>query len=196
MCSHVVHHIVNESEIVIREVEVMEKICAVIDLEGFQLESMGGFHVRELGFCDWERNRKGSVTYETFGRVSDLPEKDRKSVVFVTNKIHGLSYYPTPQENAYPPWRIDDHVRAIYQMAKTRQRDRIGYKGGHVEKDLLERLKIPSHNLEDDGCPRFREMKRLAGVESCGHHRNPRIHHCPKVECEHFVNWMREKSDL
>ena len=174
----------------------MEKICAVIDLEGFQLNSMGGFHVRELGFCDWACYRKGSVAYETFGRFIDLPKEDRKNVAFVTNQIHGLPYSPAPQENACAPWLIDDHVRAIYQQAKTRQRDHIGYKGGHVEKDLLERLNIPSYNLEEDGCPPFRKMKRLAGVKDCGHHRNPRVHHCPKVECEHFVCWMREKSGL
>ena len=174
----------------------MEKICAVIDLEGFHLNSMGGFHLRELGFCDVERYRKGSIAYETFGRFSDLPEEDRKTAAFAMTRIHGLPYTPRSRENAYPPWKIDDHVRALYQMSKTRQRDHIGYKGGHVEKDLLDRLNIPSHNLEDDGCPPFREMKRLAGVEGCGHHRNPRIHHCPKVECEHFVHWMREKSGL
>ena len=174
----------------------MEKVCAVIDLEGFHLNSMGGFHVRELGFCDWECHRKASATYQTYGRFIDLPKEDRKTAAFVMTRIHGLSYTPSSQENAYPPWRIHDHVRAIYQQAKTRQRGHIGYKGGHVEKDLLERLNIPSHNLEDDGCPPFRKMKRLSGVWGCGHHQDPRIHHCPMVECEHFVHWMRGKSGL
>ena len=164
---------------------VMDKVCAVIDLEGFHLKSRGGFHVRELGFCDWKRYLKGTRAYETYGVLTDLPKEDRKTAVFVMTRIHGLPYSPAPQENARPSWEIDDDVRAIYQQCKTRQRDHIGYKGGHVEKDLLQRLGIPSHNLEDDGCPPFRQMTRLPRVRGCGHHQEPRIHHCPMVECEH-----------
>ena len=174
----------------------MDKICAVIDLEGFHIKSRGGFHVRKLGFCDWKRHRMGSRSYQTFGVFRDLPKQDRITAAYVMKHIHGLSYSPSPWENARPPYEIHDDVVAIYQQYKTTQRDRIGYKGGHVEKDLLAILNIPSRNLEDNGCPPFRKMDRLVGVRRCGHHQKPWIHHCPMVECVHFVNWMRQKSGL
>ena len=81
----------------------MDKVCVVIDLEGYHLKSRGGFHVWELGFCDWERHRKGVVAYETYGVLTDLPREDRKTAIFVMTHIHGLPYSPSPQENAYPP---------------------------------------------------------------------------------------------
>ena len=175
----------------------MEKICMVIDLEGFQIKSRGGFHFRELGFCDWKRLHVGSKSYQIeAGYLMNLPLRDRKTVEYVTKHIHGLPYTPAPQENARPPSEIDDDVCALYRLHRTQQRDHIGYKGGPVERDLLTRLNIPSHDLEIDGCPPLRRMERLIGVTGCGHHKNPTIHHCPRSECTHYVNWMRQESGL
>lgn len=169
----------------------------MIDLEGFHIKSRGGFHTRELGFCDWKRHHMGSKSYQVeSGDRMNLPMRDRKTVEYVIKHIHGLPYTPKPQENAKPPYEIRDDVLALYQQHRTPQRDLIGYKGGQVEKDLLASLNIPSHNLEEDGCPRFRDMEVLMGVWGCGHHQKPWIHHCPKIECVHFVNWMRRESGL
>ena len=30
----------------------------------------------------------------------------------------------------------------------------------------------------------------------CGHHDEPLRHHCPRVECYHFVSWMRHQCGL
>ena len=174
----------------------MDKICLVIDLEGFNKKSRGGFHVREMGFCDWKRQHIGAISYQTFSELDNLPPPDRMTVKFTIKHIHGLPYTPRPEENARDPCGIDDDVRALYQLHRTPQRDRIGYKGGYVEKELLARIDIPGHDLEQDGCPPFRDMPRLRGVTSCGHHKNKAIHHCPRSECAHFVNWMRQKSGL
>ena len=35
----------------------------------------------------------------------------------------------------------------------------VGYKGGHVEKDLLQKLNIPSLNLETLGCPKYDDLR-------------------------------------
>ena len=170
----------------------MEHICLVIDLEGFHIKSKGGFHVREMGFCDWTSQSVGSKSYQTFGAFKDLSFQDRKTAAFVIDKIHGLPYKAKPQENARPPQELDTDIRSLYEQHKTPQRHIIAYKGGHVERDLLTRLNIPSYNLEESGCPPFRCMKRLTGVLGCGHHNNPSLHHCPMVECFHFVDWMKK----
>ena len=86
----------------------------VIDLEGFSIKSRGGFHVRELGFCDWKRLHMGSKSYKIdTGYLVRLPVRDRKTVEYVTKHIHGLPYTPAPQENARPPSEIDD-VLTLY----------------------------------------------------------------------------------
>ena len=61
----------------------------------------------------------------------------------------------------------------------------IGYKGGHVEKDFLQRLGIPSVNLEEFGCPKFEHLTApdFNPVEGCGFH--VRQSHCAMVKCEH-----------
>ena len=174
----------------------MDKICVVIDLEGFQIKSRGGFYTRELGYCDWQRHHIGSKHYQTSGCLMDLPMRDRKTCEYVTKHIHGLSYTARPWENARPPRDLHNDVRALYEQHRTPHRYLVGYKGGHVEKDLLDSLNIPSHNLEEDGCPRFLDMELLIGVWGCGNHQKPSIHHCPVIECVHFVNWMRKESGL
>ena len=73
-------------------VSVMDKICVVIDLEGFQVKSRGGFQVRELGYCDWRRVHAGSYRYQLTGYVKDLPKEEQATVSFVTKHVHGLPY--------------------------------------------------------------------------------------------------------
>lgn len=174
----------------------MDKICVVIDLEGFQVKSRGGFQVRELGYCDWQRHHAGSYRYQLPGYLKDLPKQDQLTVKYVTKHVHGLPYRAFSREKARPADEIHEDVRGLYERHRTSERNVVGYKGGHVERDLLNELNIPSHDLEQDGCPPFGRMELLGGVEGCGHHKDPSTHHCALVECVHFVNWMRRQSGL
>ena len=174
----------------------MDKICVVIDLEGFQVKSRGGFQVRELGYCDWQRHHAGSYRYQLPGYLKDLPKQDQLTVKYVTQHVHGLPYRAFSREKARPADEIHEDVRGLYERHRTSERNVVGYKGGHVERDLLNELNISSHDLEQDGCPPFCRMELLVGVEGCGHHKDPSTHHCALVECVHFANWMRRQSGL
>lgn len=66
----------------------------------------------------------------------------------------------------------------------------MGFKGGHVEKDLLLSLNIPYIDLEQWGCPKFDKLPRPLGL-GCGCHANAETHHCPQLECEAFWTWTR-----
>ena len=114
----------------------------------------------------------------------------------MTKHVHGLPYRAFSREKARPAHEIEKDVRGLYERHRTSERNVVGYKGGHVERDLLNELNIPSHDLEQDGCPPFGRMELLGGVEGCGHHKDPSTHHCALVECVHFVNWMRRQSGL
>ena len=72
----------------------------------------------------------------------------------------------------------------IWQKCQTPQAFTVAYKGGHVEKDILEQMRIPSVNLETWGCPKY-ELCTTPPFD-CGCHFNPRFH-CILSECYAFM---------
>ena len=70
-------------------------------------------------------------------------------------KIHGLSYQPRKEEDAKEWYTLEDTVHSC----KKEGRDIVAYKGGHVERDLLNKLHIPCLNLETFGCPKYDVLK-------------------------------------
>ena len=74
---------------------------------------------------------------------------------FVISKIHGLSYQPSQTEHEQNPRIVGTLIKDFYQDYSTVERAVVGYKGGHMEKDVLTQLNIPSLNLETVGCPRY-----------------------------------------
>ena len=66
-------------------------------------------------------------------------------------------------------------VKKLYQKYKTNTRTVVGYKGGHVEKELLQTLNIPSLNLETLGCAKYDVLRTQFLSESllpsCGFHK-------------------------
>ena len=84
----------------------------------------------------------------------------------------------------------------LYQRSKTVERPYVAYKGGTIERDLLKKLNIPAGNLEEAGCPKFKRLLQLCTLGSCGQHEDLFRHHCPRVECYHFVQWLRSRLNL
>jgi hypothetical protein len=91
---------------------------------------------------------------------------------------------------------VDTIVRKFYSAYRINENSVIAYKGGSFERTLLNRLNIPSFNLELFGCPKdvdiFPEMPWL---ECCGQHlllknNKDTYKHCPHVEVEAFLHWL------
>ena len=175
-----------------------DNLCLILDLEGFFINKR--FHVRELGYVTWNGGHGRHafsipIPYET------LKDQDKRSVSFVCRKIHGLTYQPTRAEQVQNPLVIGILVQQIYQESckfSKGQRTVVGYKGGHVEKDLLEKLNIPSLNLEIMGCPKYDVLKTQFNslLPSCGFHKDDSIHHCPVQECHAFWKWYQSVFDV
>ena len=169
------------------------KTCLVLDLDGFITSQ--GFLAREMGWwCFDDSSRGGSYQYLPkipYGRLSN---SDKNVIKYVQRHIHGLSYYP--QASARPHYCLDDDVKELYKKYKTSTLIYVAYKGGTLERDLLQRLNIPCWNLEEAGCPKFERLSRLGTISSCGQHKNFLHHHCPRVECYHFVQWLRRYLNL
>ena len=124
---------------------VKDKVCMILDLKGFFVDKT--FRVRELGYYTWQ---------EKFGRQAfymktdwgNLSPRDRKAVSCVNYNVHGVTYQPRREEKAYEYYRVEEAMRDLYEACKTDTRTVVTYKGGHVEKDLLNNLNIPCVNLE------------------------------------------------
>lgn len=163
---------------------VIDNICGLIDLSGSIVN--GNFITREFGYVGMGRQFKDtkSSLFDFKPFMTDMVDLSRLSRHKKTKTRREIIVYNIND--------LDDHVVRFYDAVKTKRKDVLGYKGGHVEKDILEDLDIPSVNIEDMGCPRFDDLRcerfnRLA----CQYHRNQSLH-CPKAEVAAFKEWLEE----
>jgi len=168
---------------------VKDNLCLVIDLEGFFVQKK--FQVREMGYYSWNEHF-GRYAFFQPTTLKDLSHKDKKTVNFTKHKIHGLTYQPRYRERAYKQDQVHDVLLRLYNQYKTEERTVVAYKGGHVEKDCLDKLNIPNINLERLGCPKTEQLNHtiVEPLASCGFHLNETIHHCPMTECHAFWLWL------
>ena len=105
--------------------------------------------------------------------------KDKKTANFAKHNIHRLTDQPLYRERAYAQDQVNNVLRRLYNQYKTRERSVVAYKGGHVEKDLLDKLDI--RNL---GLPKYERLKQtiVEPFSNCGFHFNDNIYHCPMTE--------------
>ena len=138
-----------------RRIEVLQDdLCFFLDL-GFFLNKT--FYVRELAYYTWN-GEHGRHAFFIPVPYKNLSDKDKQTVNFVRRKIHGLTYQPLKAEHFEKPEVLGELIKDIYLMYKdcsNGERTMVGYKGGHVEKDLLMKVNIPYLNLETLGCLKY-----------------------------------------
>lgn len=174
----------------------MERICLVVDFDGFQLRNRP-FMPREVGYVPMEDEEPGHYSFDLSASVELRDEKDRKSVWYCRKFLHGLPLYPRRNEMCRAPEFLDDLLQQLYEEHKTEDKDLVAYKGGVCEKVKLEQLGIPSVNLEDFGCPKFDRIKdfypKLQGT--CWLHDKPKTgdtFHCVVAEVLTFKAWVQD----
>ena len=168
----------------------MDRVVGIIDMDGFTISRK--FYCKELGVIKIKNNEAASYNFNLGINWCDLNGKDKEHCNFVSQKIHKL---PFNDPKGIPLGKLENIVCEFYQSAKYETWSTIGYKGGHFERDLLQKLNIPYVNLEDFGCPKAEHLfNRLVWLETCGKHfgEDPYLH-CPKVEVEAFAHWFKEK---
>ena len=169
----------------------MDQITLIIDLEGFHLSS--GFLVRELGWCTIKGENDSQHFYSRL-RYRDLNYKDRRTVNYVYRHMcMDYASKPAYKEAALP--QRDVEARDLTRLYRG---GLIAYKGGHLEKDLLDKMGLPSVNLEEFGCPKADSLwsqDRIHHGTSCGLHKDQlfKMVHCPKQETYLFFNWLQNK---
>lgn len=164
----------------------MDQVTLILDIDGYRLKS-GQFIVRELGWCTMKGENDSQHFYSPL-RYHDLSYKDRRTVNYIYRHVHGLRFEANYREAALPQRDVAGVIRALYKGGL------IAYKGGHIEKELLDKLGLPCVNLEDFGCPRADSLwsKHYPTGTSCGHHKiDTKFIHCPKQETYLFFQWLK-----
>lgn len=112
-----------------------------------------------MGWRSWNDHR-GNMKYKMPHYFITLSEKDKVNANYVTNRIHRLTFNVGDHEHPKPQDCLYQDVYELNNTFKTPQQDLVGYKRGHFEKDVLNKLNIPCINLEEWGCPKFKKLMK------------------------------------
>jgi hypothetical protein len=168
-------------------------IVGIIDLDGFCIQKT--FFCRELGVITHGDTYGTSFHFNTPLQFAKLSEKDKIQVKYVQECIHGLSL---GDNKALDQHMVNVIVKRFYEAYRIDTNSVIAYKGGSFERTLLEKLGIPSFNLELLGCPKAENIyHEMVWLECCGQHtllknKNETYKHCPRVEVEAYLHWFEQ----
>ena len=122
------------------------QVTLILDIDGFRLSS-GQFLVRELGWCTIKGENDSQHFYSSL-RYKDLSYKDRRTVNYVYRHVHGLRFEAAYKEAALPQRDVEGVIRVLYKEGL------IAFKGGQIEKEILDNMGLPYVDLEEFNCPR------------------------------------------
>ena len=166
----------------------LDDVCLVIDMECFRVNNV--YQCRELGYCSW-RGDSGRVAVKPAKPLNRLTPRERQQAHFLTREIHGLFYTVDKRENAI--FSVTCFMKQLYDEFATQDRQRVAFKGGRIELDLLNYLGMPYLDLETLGCPKYDQLRQHGKQEqTCGWHAIPNKHHCAMAECIAFFDWYRD----
>jgi hypothetical protein len=189
-------------------------ICAIVDFEAFQHNDCK--YIREIGWINFNSSEPINIHVnipknEFLQRLSD--PRIRRTFEYVRNKVHGLSYFPAFGMKTIMSSQIEMMINMLYTSAKTSKRYIVGYKGGLLEKEVLESLNIPCVNLEicfpslpaaHKYIPLGGSMASLPAIKKnfCGfhgyiqggngeyHHINYTQFHCASTDVKFYRDWI------
>lgn len=164
----------------------LSQVTLILGIDGFRLSS-GQFLVRELGWCTIKGENDSQHFYSPL-RYRDLSYKDRRTVNYVYRQVHGLRFEAPYKEAALPQRDVEGVIRTLYKEGL------IAFKGGQIEKEILDKMGLPCVDLEKYGCPKADVLwsKDYLTGTSCGHHKVDTMTfiHCPKQETFLFFQWL------
>lgn len=163
-------------------------ICAYLNIQGFAHKKLT--RVRELGWVT-----KNSATPQNFHvHPGTLPFNDnaaRVSFMHEKYRVHGLDFYPN--DRFVPHHEVRQIISDLYQGASRYGCDVVAYKGGVLEKKILDELGIPSINL-DAVVPKFSDFPDVNFYKrfDCGKHAycNLGWHFCSSCRVMYYRDYV------
>ena len=125
-------------------------------MDGFLIRRK--FYCKELGVLEIGGDNARSHFFDLEINWDDLSEKDKKTCAYTMKYIHKLPFEVPEGVRAYKQSQLEDIIVKFYNEVKQSKNSTIAYKGGHFEKDLLKKLRIPHINLEIFGCPKANQL--------------------------------------
>lgn len=125
--------------------EALQDVIGIMDMDGFCVNKK--FFCKELGILRVGNVYAKSYLFNTNLKWNELDEKTKWHCLFLTRNIHHLPF--DGPHNVFPKrfctpksHELDAIVLEFYQQHKVKFTSKIAYKGGHYEKDMLDRLSV------------------------------------------------------
>jgi hypothetical protein len=151
----------------------MEKICAVVDAQGFYINNK--FFVRELSMVSDELTI--CIEFDPGFNWHELSQEDKNIIMYSTKYIHGLYFRPfNPDKHNYlnKSEDIGFVLQKWYQMVATNQKYLFAHKNNQLGKILTE-LGIQCIDLSELNFPTYDKIQQKYGdVYLCAYHKRPR----------------------
>lgn len=176
----------------------LRRVGLIIDMDGFELQKE--FQCKELGVCYTYKDKMENFFFKLKGSFYELPLRHQTTAKHVYRAKHGLPY--ANSFNDLDQSELPSIVSELYKnmLEETNNtKNIIAYKGGHLEKRLLNSLNIQSLDLESYGCPTIEQLitktYKITKVPQCGRHEplvTEEIPHCPLQETAAFKVWLKD----
>ena len=157
-------------------------VCMALGLKGYYIAQKS--YVREVGTVSWD----GSSSHQKHAmpfKFDDLNSVDKKMAKHRKRHVHGLNFDARENENAHDQTCLELYILNLCEEARSGQVNVVTYREGQVEKELLDKLKIPNIDLKELGCPET--TPRATG---CDFHIDQLC--CAKAECDELWRWIED----
>ena len=174
--------------------DIQSRICGILDLELFSHKKME--KIREVGFVQCaDLNTKAVNIQVKCSLPLHIPEY-RRTFNLQKYNVHGLDFVPIG-ENHVAESAVEPIILNLYNVLRTDERRHIAFKGGLIEKKILNSLDIPWIDLESiPEFPTFRKSVRLEDINySCGNHLHSPcgVYHCASAETLYYRDVLMKK---
>lgn len=167
----------------------MFNVDFIIDIDGFPVG--GSIFYKEVAIYNCH-NRNVHLYHIKLPKSLIADGYHRKEVRFCTKNIHGMLL-----KNFHNDISYEEFIKKIVEMDPNKEKI-WSYKGGIVERKLLNSLYMKHLNLETLGCPRFDQLLGKYNVKEipCNRHTafspydKSRIVHCSGYEVKVFGCWL------
>jgi hypothetical protein len=163
---------------------IASRIRHVIDCEAYSNSAKKVF-LREVSVCRVKTHECSS--FQIF--IPFVPFNEKQcSIQYQIRNIHGLPVVKTRLANYF--FTLEEAMTFLTKEF-TSNADLVAYKGGDIERNLLNKVGVRCINLE--ACPKYVDLltKYDYRQECCPHH-NADIYHCSRHEVKVFTQFIEE----
>jgi hypothetical protein len=167
--------------------EILSRITHVIDCEAYS--SGKDVFLREVSIY---RVKTGEcASFQIYMPIVLFDEKDR-CVIYQINRVHGLPIVRS--KLTYDFFTFEEGMKFMTDEFTSSNADLIAYKGGDIERNLLNKMGVKCLNLEVFMCPKYADLLIKYGyvAECCPYHISDKFH-CSKHEVRVFTVFILDQ---